>query len=73
MCPFQKSALSLVLVFTISTTSFGQSTFNIKWGTHHALDGILLGTNYLTTDSNFSTAKAVTILKSLDADGTLGS
>ena len=73
MCPFQKSALSFVLVLSVSTSSFGQSTFNIKWGTHHAFDGNLTGPNYQTSDTGFSAAKAAVLLKSLNAAGSIDS
>jgi autotransporter-associated beta strand protein len=76
MCPFtfsiNKPCALLLIVFSMGFSCFGQTTFDIKWGTHHALDGLLEGTYYESTDTNFSTAKAATILKSLSADGTLG-
>ena len=60
-------------VTALISHSLGQSTFNIKWGTHHASDGNLTGSNYQTTDTGFSAAYAAALLKSLNADGTLGS
>lgn len=60
-------------VTALVSHSLGQSTFNIKWGTHHAFDGNLTGPNYQTTDTGFSAAYTAALLKSLNADGTLGS
>jgi autotransporter-associated beta strand protein len=76
MCPFKISLLNLsryfVILLTLSTYSFGASTFSIKWGTHHALDGNLTGTNYSTGSTGFASSFANVLLKSLDPDGSLG-
>ena len=67
----------LAAMFVASIVCFSnltaQSTFNIKWGTHHAFDGNLTGPNYQTSDTGFSASYAAALLKSLNADGTIGS
>lgn len=77
MCPYtfslNKPCVLLLIVFSMGFSCFGQSTFNIKWGTHHAFDGNLTGPNYSTTDTGFSAAYSSAFLKSLNADGSLGS
>jgi autotransporter-associated beta strand protein len=77
MCPYtfslNKPCVLLLIVFSMGLSCFGQSTFNIKWGTHHAFDGNLTGSNYVTTDTGFSAAYPSAFLKSLNADGSLGS
>jgi autotransporter-associated beta strand protein len=77
MCPlkisFRKIARFIAFFLAMSLNSYGQSTFNIKWGTHHAFDGNLTGSNYITTDTGFSTAKAAALLKSLNAAGSIDS
>ena len=77
MCPYtfslNKPCVLLLIVFSMGFSCFGQSTFNIKWGTHHAFDGNLTGSNYATTDTGFSAAYSSAFLKSLNADGSLGS
>ena len=62
-----------VASFVCFSNLTAQSTFNIKWGTHHAFDGNLTGPNYQTSDTGFSTSYTNALLKSLNSDGTIGS